>query len=289
MRQERRRRARERDSDAIVRNLTELTEGAPVVHEDHGVGRYLGLQTLDVGGMTTELMALEYANGDKLYVPVSSLHLISRYTGASPENAPLHKLGGDQWDKIKRKAAQKAHDVAAELLDIYARRAARQGVAFPDGGDDYAAFAAAFAFEETPDQQRAIESVLADMADPKPMDRVVCGDVGFGKTEVAMRAAFMAVNGGRQVVVLVPTTLLAQQHFENFSDRFADWPVKVESLSRFRTAKEQKVILEGLADGTVDIVVGTHKLLAAERSSSRIWGWPSSTRSTASASATRSS
>ncbi|MBK5963402.1 transcription-repair coupling factor [Thiocystis minor] len=261
VRQERRRRASERDSDAIVRNLTELTEGAPVVHEQHGVGRYLGLQTLEVGGLTTEFLTLEYAHGDKLYVPVSSLHLISRYTGASPEHAPLHRLGGDQWDRIKRKAAQKAHDVAAELLDIYARRAAREGVAFPDGGDEYAAFAAAFAFEETPDQMRAIESVLADMADPKPMDRVVCGDVGFGKTEVAMRAAFMAVHGGRQVVVLVPTTLLAQQHFENFSDRFADWPVKVESLSRFRTAKEQKKILEGLENGTLDIVVGTHKLL----------------------------
>ncbi|WP_295406372.1 transcription-repair coupling factor [uncultured Thiocystis sp.] len=261
VRQERRRRASERDSDAIVRNLTELTEGAPVVHEQHGVGRYLGLQTLEVGGLTTEFLTLEYAHGDKLYVPVSSLHLISRYTGASPEHAPLHRLGGDHWDRIKRKAAQKAHDVAAELLDIYARRAARQGVAFPDGGDEYATFAAAFAFEETPDQLRAIEAVIADMADPKPMDRVVCGDVGFGKTEVAMRAAFMAVNGGRQVVVLVPTTLLAQQHFENFSDRFADWPVKVESLSRFRTAKEQKKILEGLADGTLDIVVGTHKLL----------------------------
>ncbi len=260
VRQERRRRARERDSDAIVRNLTELTEGAPVVHEAHGVGRYLGLQTLTVGGLTTEFLALEYANHDKLYVPVSSLHLISRYTGASPENAPLHRLGGDQWDKIKRRAAQKVHDVAAELLDIHARRATREGIAFP-GSADNATFAAAFAFEETPDQQRAIEAVLADMADPRPMDRVVCGDVGFGKTEVAMRAAFMAANGGRQVVVLVPTTLLAQQHFENFSDRFADWPVKVESLSRFRTAKEQKKILDGLADGTLDIVVGTHKLL----------------------------
>ena len=261
VRQERRRRARERDSDAIVRNLTELTEGAPVVHEEHGVGRYLGLQTLQVGGMTTEFLALEYANGDKLYVPVSSLHLISRYTGASPENAPLHRLGGEQWDRIKRKAAQKAHDVAAELLDIYARRAAREGVACSAPGDDYAAFAAAFPFEETPDQLRAIEGVIADMEDPKPMDRVVCGDVGFGKTEVAMRAAFMAVQGGRQVAVLVPTTLLAQQHFENFSDRFADWPIKIESLSRFRTAKEQKKVLEGLADGTVDILVGTHKLL----------------------------
>ncbi len=261
VRQERRRRASERDAEAVVRNLTELSEGAPVVHEDHGVGRYLGLRTLTHGDMTTEFLMLEYANGDKLYVPVSSLHLISRYTGASPENAPLHRLGGDQWERIKRRAAQKAHDVAAELLDIYARRAARQGVAFPPPEDDYAAFAAAFEFEETPDQLRAIEGVLADMADPKPMDRVVCGDVGFGKTEVAMRAAFVAVNAGRQVAVLVPTTLLAQQHFENFSDRFADWPVRVESLSRFRTAKEQKRILDGLADGTVDIVVGTHKLL----------------------------
>ena len=261
VRQERRRRARERDSEAIVRNLTELAEGAPVVHEEHGVGRYLGLQTLEVGGTTTEFLVLEYARGDKLYVPVSSLHLISRYTGVSPEHAPLHRLGGDQWDRIKRKAAERAHDVAAELLDIYARRAARSGVAFPSPGDDYATFAAAFPFEETPDQLQAIEGVLADMADPKPMDRVVCGDVGFGKTEVAMRAAFVAVQGGRQVAVLVPTTLLAEQHFENFSDRFADWPVKVESLSRFRTAKEQKAILEGLAKGTIDIVVGTHKLL----------------------------
>ncbi len=261
VRQERRRKARERDGESIVRNLTELTAGAPVVHEDHGVGRYLGLQTLTIGGMTTEFLTLEYAKGDKLYVPVSSLHLISRYTGASPETAPLHRLGGDQWDKVKRKAAEKAHDVAAELLDIYARRAAREGVAFPAPGQEYAAFADAFAFEETPDQLRAIEGVLADMEDSKPMDRVVCGDVGFGKTEVAMRAAFVAADGGRQVAVLVPTTLLAQQHFENFSDRFADWPIKVESLSRFRTAKEQKVILDGLANGTLDIVVGTHKLL----------------------------
>ncbi|NCA68563.1 MAG: transcription-repair coupling factor [Sphingobacteriia bacterium] len=261
VRQERRRRARERDGDAIVRNLTELVEGSPVVHEEHGVGRYLGLQTLEVGGLTTEFLALEYAKGDKLYVPVSSLHLISRYTGASPESAPLHRLGGDQWDRIKRKAAQKAHDVAAELLDIYARRAARQGIACALPEDDYAAFAAAFPFEETPDQLRAIEGVLADMADSKPMDRVVCGDVGFGKTEVAMRAAFVAVQSGRQAAVLVPTTLLAQQHFENFSDRFADWPIRIESLSRFRTASEQKKILAGLADGTIDILVGTHKLL----------------------------
>ncbi|MFZ1576507.1 MAG: transcription-repair coupling factor [Chromatiaceae bacterium] len=261
VRQERRQRARARDGDAVVRNLTELHEGAPVVHEDHGVGRYLGLQTLNVGGMTTEFLTLEYARGDKLYVPVSSLHLISRYTGASPENAPLHRLGGDQWDRVKRKAAEKAHDVAAELLDIYARRAARIGVAFPAPGEDYAAFAAAFEFEETPDQERAITAILDNMAEPQPMDRVVCGDVGFGKTEVAMRAAFMAVSGGRQVAVLVPTTLLAQQHYQNFSDRFADWPVKVENLSRFRTAKESKEVLEGLANGKVDILVGTHKLL----------------------------
>lgn len=261
VRQDRRQRARARDGEAVVRNLTELHEGAPVVHEDHGVGRYLGLRTLDVGGMTTEFLALEYARGDKLYVPVSSLHLISRYTGASPDNAPLHRLGGDQWDRIKRKAAQKAHDVAAELLDIYARRAARAGLAFPAPAEDYAAFAAAFAFEETPDQLRTIEAILDNMASPQPMDRVVCGDVGFGKTEVAMRAAFLAVSGGRQVAVLVPTTLLAQQHYQNFSDRFADWPVKVENLSRFRTAKESKEVLDGLATGKVDILVGTHRLL----------------------------
>jgi len=261
VRQERRRRRAERDSEAVVRNLTELHIGAPVVHEDHGVGRYLGLQTLEVGGMTTEFLTLEYAKGDKLYVPVSSLHLISRYTGASEETAPLHRLGGDQWEKIKRRAAEKVRDVAAELLDIYARRAARKGIAFPTDGEEYAAFAAAFEFEETPDQQQTIEAVIKDMADPKPMDRVVCGDVGFGKTEVAMRAAFTAIQGGKQVAVLVPTTLLAQQHYESFSDRFADWPVKVESLSRFRTAKEQKQILAGMADGTLDILVGTHKLL----------------------------
>ncbi len=261
VRQERRRKAKTRDGEAVVRNLTELHEGAPVVHEEQGVGRFLGLQTLEVGGEKTEFLALEYAKGDKLYVPVSSLHLISRYTGAAPENAPLHRLGSDQWDKVKRKAAQKAHDVAAELLDIYARREARQGVAFPDPGAEYAAFASAFEFEETPDQQRAIEAILTDMSKPKPMDRVVCGDVGFGKTEVAMRAAFVAASAGKQVAVLVPTTLLAQQHYQNFADRFADWPVRVESLSRFKNPKETKAVVDGLAAGTVDIVVGTHKLL----------------------------
>ncbi|WP_243448290.1 transcription-repair coupling factor [Candidatus Thiosymbion oneisti] len=261
VRQARRRQRAERDGEAVVRNLTELHLGAPVVHEDHGVGRYLGLQTLEINGMATEFLTLEYAQDDKLYVPVASLHLISRYTGASEAAAPLHRLGSGQWEKLKRRAAEKVRDVAAELLDVYARRAARQGFAFPIDGEDTAAFAANFEFEETPDQQQTIDAVLADMTDAKPMDRVVCGDVGFGKTEVAMRAAFTAVQGGKQVAVLVPTTLLAQQHYENFSDRFADWPVRVESLSRFRTAKEQQRILAGLADGTIDIVVGTHKLL----------------------------
>jgi len=261
VRQERRRKASESDPDQIIRNLTELHIGAPVVHEDHGVGRYLGLQSLNVGGMETEFLTLEYAKGDKLYVPVSSLHLISRYSGASPDKAPLHKLGGEQWERLKRKATEKVHDVAAELLEIYARRAANPGFAYPKQGDEYAAFAAAFEFEETPDQGQTISSVLADMESPHPMDRVVCGDVGFGKTEVAMRAAFCAVQGGKQVAVLVPTTLLAQQHYQNFADRFADWPVRVESLSRFRTAKQQKEIIAGLESGSVDIVIGTHKLL----------------------------
>jgi len=261
VRQTRRRQRSKHDGEALVRNLMELHVGAPVVHEDHGVGRYLGLQTLEIGGMTTEFLTLEYANGDKLYVPVASLHRISRYTGTAEATAPLHRLGGEQWEKLKRQAAEKVRDVAAELLDIYARRAARQGFSFPAEGDDFTTFAAAFEFEETPDQGQTIAAVLADMADPKPMDRVVCGDVGFGKTEVAMRAAFAAVQSGKQVAVLVPTTLLAQQHYENFSDRFADWPVRIESLSRFHTAKEQKEILADLADAKIDILVGTHKLL----------------------------
>ncbi|MES9851297.1 MAG: transcription-repair coupling factor [Candidatus Thiodiazotropha sp. L084R] len=262
VRQERRRRKVSQDPDQIVRNLTELHVGAPVVHEDHGVGRYLGLQTLDVGGQTTEFLTLEYARGDKLYVPVASLHLISRYAGASPEHAPLHRLGGDQWEKTKKKAAKQIRDVAAELLEIYARRAARQGVAFPAPDAEYQDFAASFEFEETPDQNQTITAVIEDMTSPQPMDRVVCGDVGFGKTEVAMRAAFTATQGNKQVAVLVPTTLLAQQHYQNFADRFADWPVKVESLSRFRTGKQQQVVLDGLKSGNVDIVIGTHKLLS---------------------------
>jgi transcription-repair coupling factor (superfamily II helicase) len=258
--QQRRRRPR-RDADAIIRNLTDLTLGAPVVHEDHGVGRYRGLQRLEVGGIDAEFLTLEYAGNDKLYVPVASLHLISRYTGAAPEAAPLHKLGTEQWQKARRKAARRVHDVAAELLDIYARRAARQGHAFPVHSDEYRAFASTFPFEETPDQAQAIEAVLEDMARPQPMDRVVCGDVGFGKTEVAMRAAFVAVQAARQVVLLVPTTLLAQQHYQNFSDRFADWPVRIEVLSRFRSKKQQEKIIGELADGRLDILIGTHKVL----------------------------
>ncbi|SFM39196.1 transcription-repair coupling factor [Ectothiorhodospira mobilis] len=260
-RQERRRRKPTRDADAVVRNLTDLHPGAPVVHEEHGVGRYLGLQKIDVGGQDTEFLTLEYAGGDKLYVPVASLHLVSRYTGADPEHAPLHRLGSEAWSRARRKAAEKARDVAAELLDIHARRAARKGHSYRTQGEEYAAFAATFPFEETPDQQSAIEAVLEDMASERPMDRVVCGDVGFGKTEVAMRAAFVAVQDGHQVAVLVPTTLLAQQHDQNFRDRFADWPIRIESLSRFGSGKQQQEVLRGLEEGRVDIVIGTHKLL----------------------------
>jgi len=259
--QSRRSKRQTRDSDAVISNLADLTLGAPVVHIDHGVGRYLGLQTLDIGGANTEFLTLNYANDDKLYVPVSSLHLISRYTGASEESAPLHRLGGEQWQKVKKRAAQKAHDVAAELLEIHARRAAKQGYAYKEETNNYAVFAETFPFEETPDQARAIEEVVKDMRSEQPMDRVVCGDVGFGKTEVAMRAAFVAVDGGKQVAILVPTTLLAHQHHQNFLDRFADWPVQIECLSRFRTGKEQDAVLKLLASGGVDIVVGTHKLL----------------------------
>ncbi|HKK13370.1 MAG TPA: transcription-repair coupling factor [Gammaproteobacteria bacterium] len=250
-----------RDPEAVIRDLTDLNPGAPVVHEDHGVGRYLGLQRLTVGGVETEFLTLEYAGSDKLYVPVSSLDLISRYSGTSPEQAPLHKLGTDQWQRARRKAAERMRDVAAELLDIYARRAARTGHRCQLRPDEYGAFASAFPFEETPDQQAAIEAVIQDLAAAQPMDRVVCGDVGFGKTEVALRAAFVVAQDGGQVAVLVPTTLLAQQHLQNFRDRFADWPVRIEVLSRFRSKTQQDKVLAGLEDGTVDIVVGTHKLL----------------------------
>jgi transcription-repair coupling factor (superfamily II helicase) len=260
----RRRTAAAKELEKIVNNLNELTIGSPVVHQEHGVGRYLGLQTLQIGGIPAEFLALEYAQGDKLYVPVSSLHLIGRYTGVSPETAPLHKLGGDQWSKAKRKAIEKIRDVAAELLEIYAKRAAKKGHEFHIVDNDYQAFADAFPFEETPDQQTAIEAILEDMASPQPMDRVICGDVGFGKTEVAMRAAYIAVQDGKQVAVLVPTTLLAQQHYQNFRDRFADWPVRVEVMSRFVTPKQQKEIGDALSEGRVDIIIGTHKLLSKE-------------------------
>ena len=251
----------ERDPESIIRNLTDLAAGAPVVHEDHGVGRYVGLQTLEIDGRPAEFLMLEYADSDKLYVPVSSLHLVSRYTGSDPEAAPLHRLGSRQWEKARRKAARQVRDVAAELLDLYARRLARQGFAFPVDEKLYAEFAAGFPYEETPDQQTAIDAVLADLESPMPMDRVVCGDVGFGKTEVALRAAFIAVQAGRQVALLVPTTLLAQQHFSTFTDRLADWPVRVELLSRFRTGTETTVVLERLEKGDVDIVIGTHRLI----------------------------
>ena len=223
--QRRRRKAKTRDADAVVRNLAELNIGSPVVHEDHGVGRYLGLQKLKIGDIEAEYLTLEYAGGDKLYVPVSSLHLISRYTGTAPDQAPLHKLGSGQWERAKRKASEKVRDVAAELLEIYARREARKGFAYPID-EQYSAFATTFPFEETPDQEEAIHGVLADMRSERPMDRLVCGDVGFGKTEVAIRAAFIAVQAGKQVAILVPTTLLAQQHYQNFKDRFADWPIR---------------------------------------------------------------
>jgi transcription-repair coupling factor (superfamily II helicase) len=260
----RRRLSAARELENIFNNLNELTIGSPVVHQEHGVGRYLGLQTLTVGGIEAEFLMLEYANNDKLYVPVSSLHLIGRYSGISADNAPLHRLGTEQWSKAKKKAMERARDVAAELLDIHAKRAARQGFAFDVENNDYQAFAGAFPFEETPDQITAIEAILQDMAAPQPMDRVVCGDVGFGKTEVAMRAAFIAVQSGKQVAVLVPTTLLAQQHFQNFRDRFADWPVRVEVMSRFVTAKQQKSVIDELADGKIDIIIGTHKLLSKD-------------------------
>jgi len=260
-RQERRRRRSDRDPARIIQQLADLRPGAPVVHEDYGVGRYLGLTTMDAGGLPAEFLVLEYAEGDKLYVPVQALERISRYTGAPAESAPLHKLGSEQWSKARAKAAVKIRDAAAELLDVYSRRATRPGHAFAVDEQQLHAFEAGFPFEETADQAAAIEQVVDDLRSPRPMDRVVCGDVGFGKTEVALRAAFVAVQGGRQVAVLVPTTLLAQQHYQTFADRFADWPIKVELLSRFRGDAQAKGVLAGLADGKVDIVIGTHRLL----------------------------
>ncbi|MFW3614390.1 transcription-repair coupling factor [Billgrantia antri] len=262
VRQSRRREKATDMGELAIRHLAELRPGAPVVHQTHGVGRYRGLERLEAGGQAAEFVSLEYADGAKLYVPVDNLHLISRYAGADDELAPLHRLGSDQWDKARRKAAEKIRDTAAELLDVYARREAREGFACVTPDEEYARFAASFPFEETADQRAAISAVIGDMTAPKPMDRVVCGDVGFGKTEVAMRAAFLAVHSGRQVVVLVPTTLLARQHYENFRDRFADTAVQIELVSRFTAGKGQAGSLKRIESGQADIVIGTHKLLS---------------------------
>ncbi len=262
-----RRRRRKNSGQALhnlIHNLNELEIGSPVVHQDQGIGRYQGLQKITVGDIETEFLMLVYAKGDKLYVPVSSLQLISRYTGTDPDLAPLHKLGGEQWTKARAKAIKRVRDVAAELLDIHARRAARIGVGFNIDQAEYQKFSAAFPFEETPDQETAIIQVLEDMAAEKPMDRIICGDVGFGKTEVAMRAAFIAASNGKQVIILAPTTLLAHQHIQNFQDRFADWPIQIDVLSRFVSKKQQTETVAGLANGKIDIVIGTHRLLQTD-------------------------
>ena len=259
--QQLKRRAKARDPETILRDLSSLTVGSPVVHVEHGVGRYRGLITLDSGGVTNEYLVLEYSDGDKLYVPVGSLSLIHRYTGSETEAAPLHSLGNERWEKAQKKAREKAHDVAAELLKIQARRSAKPGLKLDLDSADYERFVAAFPFTTTPDQQTAIDAVLADLQLEKPMDRVVCGDVGFGKTEVALRATFAVARAGRQVCVLAPTTLLAEQHAKNFADRFAEWPIRVASLSRLRTTKEQNATLKELAEGKLDVVIGTHRLL----------------------------
>ena len=250
--------------DNWLKDLTELKVGDPVVHENHGIGRYQGLVSLDLGEGATEFLELHYANQAKLFVPVSQLHVISRYSGADPEAAPVHTLGSGQWEKAKKKAAEQARDTAAELLALYAARAARQGHAFAFKEHDYEAFADGFGFEETADQAQAIAAVIADMRTGKPMDRLVCGDVGFGKTEVALRAAFCAVAGGKQVAVLCPTTLLCEQHYQTFADRFADWPVKIAELSRFKTAKESAQAVKELAEGKIDVIIGTHKLIGKD-------------------------
>lgn len=256
--------------ESIVRDLSELKIGDPVVHANHGIGRYRGLISMDLGEGETEFLHLQYAGDAKLYVPVAQLHVISRYAGTSPEDAPLHALGSGQWEKAKQKAAQKVHDTAAELLDLYAKRSMRKGFAFPLSVNDYEAFSDSFGFDETPDQAAAIASVIEDMTSDQPMDRLICGDVGFGKTEVALRAAFVAVMGGKQVALLAPTTLLAEQHALTFRDRFADWPVKIAELSRFRTQKQVNEAIKGLQSGAIDIVIGTHKLLSKDVSFSRL-------------------
>ncbi len=253
--------AKKSNLEGMLRDLSELKPGDPVVHEQHGIARYRGLVNLDLGEGENEFLLLEYADEAKLYVPVAQLHVISRYSGGAPEAAPLHKLGTAAWDKAKRRAMLQVRDTAAELLNLYAQRALRKGHAFKLSHHDYEAFCAGFGFEETPDQAGAIEAVILDLQSGKPMDRLICGDVGFGKTEVALRAAFVAVMDGKQVAVLVPTTLLAEQHFQNFSNRFADWPVRIAELSRFRSAKEQTQALQDMDDGKLDIIIGTHKLI----------------------------
>ena len=264
VKQARRRKTSTDYQEGIIKNLTELKIGAPVVHIDHGVGRYRGLQIIEHNDQAEEFLVLEYANESKLYVPVTNLHLISRYSGSEEDHAPLHRLGNETWQKAKRKAAEKIRDVAAELLDIYAKRKAKSGFNHSVTKEDYEIFSSSFPFEETPDQEAAILSVINDMNSDQPMDRLVCGDVGFGKTEVAMRAAFIAVQNGKQVAVLVPTTLLAQQHYENFKDRFADWPTNIELISRFKTNKEVSEVERKLEKGGVDIVIGTHKLIQGD-------------------------
>jgi len=259
--QRRRRSSKNRNPDVIIRSLAELNIGDAIVHEDHGVGRYIGLENHRIDDTDNELLVIEYQGGDKLFIPILSLEVISRYIGSSAETAPLHKLGTDTWSKAKQKAQEKAYDVAAELLEVQAMRMARRGFAFAEPDEGYAAFSAGFKFEETPDQQKVIDDVIDDMVQEKPMDRLVCGDVGFGKTEIAMRACYIAIASNKQVVLLVPTTLLAQQHYQSLCDRFADWPVNVELVSRFKTKSETEAVLDGLKNGTVDIVVGTHRLI----------------------------
>ena len=261
VKQQRRRRAKHKDFDEAIKSLVEIQIGDAIVHEHYGVGRYLGLDSRTFGGNAQDFLTLEYANGSKLMVPITALNLISRYSGTNLDHAPLHKLGTQQWSKAKKKAAEALYDVAAELLEIYAKRQSMTGFAYPEPDDAYSSFVASFAFEETPDQLKTMEQVLADMRSSRPMDRLVCGDVGFGKTEIAMRAAFLAVEAGKQVVVLVPTTLLANQHQQTFVDRFANYPVTIKALSRFQTPKEQSLIKEGLKLGKIDIVIGTHKLI----------------------------
>ena len=261
VKQQRRRRAKHKDFDEAIKSLVEIQIGDPIVHESYGVGRYLGLKTQTFDGLAQDFLMLEYANGSKLMVPMTSLNLISRYSGVSPDSAPLHKLGTNQWSKAKQKAHEALHDIAAELLEIYAKRQSQTGFAFPEPSDAYSSFVASFPFEETPDQLKTMGEVLADMQSTKPMDRLVCGDVGFGKTEIAMRAAFLAVEAGKQVVILVPTTLLANQHHQSFIDRFINYPIEITALSRFQTPKEQAQIKAKLQSGKIDIVIGTHKLI----------------------------